>query len=198
MTGSNHGDSSPTPTQGGLAGAPTDSAGVDLDYFSFVELASRRLDEEIPDNDGAANRVILTLSRAASQIVYDLEASAHRPRGHSWASFRLMFVLWLAGPMESGRAAKLAGMSRAAVSNLATTLVGRGLLHKDPVLNDRRAVTLSLTETGLGEVRTAFQEQNRRETLWVSALTPIEQQLLTMLLEKMMAHRGVVGARARQ
>ncbi|AIY03063.1 putative transcriptional regulator, MarR family [Arthrobacter sp. PAMC 25486] len=175
-----------------------EAPGVDLDYFSFVELAGRRLDEEIPDNDSGANRVILTLSRAASQIVYDLEASVHRPNGHSWASFRLMFVLWLAGPMESGRTASLAGMSRAAVSNLANTLTSRGLLRKVPGTADRRAITLSLTKSGLDEVQAAFREQNQRETLWVSSLTPIEQQLLIMLLEKMMGHRDIVGARSRQ
>lgn len=172
--------------------------GAVLDYFSFVELATRRLDDEMPDNDAAANRVILTLSRAASQIVYDLEASIHRPHGRSWAGFRLMFVLWLAGPMEARLAASLAGMSRAAVSNLTSTLVVKGTLRKDPVAGDRRAINLSLTEAGFKEVRSAFQEQNRREVRWASALTSIERELLVMLLEKLMAHRDVVGARSRQ
>jgi MarR family transcriptional regulator, negative regulator of the multidrug operon emrRAB len=169
----------------------------DLDYWSFVELAKERLDHEFDDNDARATRVILTLNRAASLVTYDLESSIHRPRGGSWSAFRMMFVLWLAGPMEPNVAANLAGMSRAAVSNLAKTLVARGLLRKDAAAVDGRAVTLTLTDAGLAEIRDIFREQNRRETSWASVLTDIEQDLLVMLLEKLMSQREQVGAKAR-
>jgi MarR family transcriptional repressor of emrRAB len=169
----------------------------DLDYWSFVELAKERLDHEFDDNDARATRVILTLNRAASLVTYDLESSIHRPRGGSWSAFRMMFVIWLAGPMEPNVVANLAGMSRAAVSNLAKTLVARGLLRKDAAAVDGRAVTLTLTDAGLAEIRDIFREQNRRETSWASVLTDIEQDLLVMLLEKLMSQRDQVGARAR-
>src|SRR3546814_9763194 len=52
--------------------------------------------------------------------------SIHRPRGWSWSSFRLLFVTWLAGPIEPKAAAKLTGMSRAAVSNLSKSLLADG------------------------------------------------------------------------
>ena len=110
----------------------SDRSAKDLDYWSFVELAKERLDHEFDDNDARATRVILTLNRAASLVTYDLESSIHRPRGGSWSAFRMMFVLWLAGPMEPNVVANLAGMSRAAVSNLAKTLVARGLLRRMP------------------------------------------------------------------
>jgi MarR family transcriptional regulator, negative regulator of the multidrug operon emrRAB len=170
----------------------------DLDYWSFVELAKKRIDEEFDDNDARATRVILTLNRAASLVIYDLESSIHRPRGWSWSAFRLMFVLWLAGPMESNTAANLGGMSRAAVSNLSNTLVASGMLRKDAAVQDRRAVTLCLTDKGLQEIRDTFRDHNRRESRWASVLTEIEQDLLVMLLEKLMAHREEVGARARK
>lgn len=169
----------------------------DLDYWSFVELAKERLDHEFDDNDARATRVILTLNRAASLVTYDLESSIHRPRGGSWSTFRMMFVIWLAGPMEPNVVANLAGMSRAAVSNLAKTLVAKGLLRKDAAADDGRAVTLTLTAPGLAEIRDTFREQNRRESSWASVLTDIEQDLLVMLLEKLMSQREQVGAKAR-
>ena len=170
----------------------------DLDYWSFVELARERLNEEFPDNDATATKVILTLNRAASLVTYDLESSIHRPRGWSWSAFRMMFVLWLAGPMEPNVAANLTGMSRAAVSNLSNTLIAKELLRKDASAGDKRAVTLSLTPKGLQEIRDAFTEHNRRESRWAAVLTEVEQELLVMLLEKLMSKRGEVGAKSRR
>lgn len=170
----------------------------ELDYWSFVDLARQRLDEEFSDNDATATKVILTLNRASSSVTYDLESSVHRPRGWSWSAFRMMFVLWLAGPMEPNIAAKLTGMSRAAVSNLSNTLVVKELLSKEPSGSDGRAVTLSLTAKGVAEIREAFLDHNRRESSWASVLTHAEQELLVMLLEKLMSKREGADHRARR
>lgn len=174
-----------------------EETGSGPDYWSFVKLARSRLDEEFVDVDAQANKVILALNRASSQVTYDLESSIHRPRGWSWSGYRLMFVLWLAGPLEPNRAARLTGMSRAAVSNLSNTLTAKNYVVKTAGASDGRAVTLSLTDAGLHEIRTVFQEQNQRESSWVSALTDVEQELLVMLLEKLMSNRDAVGAKVR-
>lgn len=168
-----------------------------LDYWSFVELTGKRIAEELDVEDEMASKVIITLTRAANLVVYDLESSVHRPRGMSWSAFRLLFVVWLAGPIEPGRAAKLTGMSRAAVSSLANTLIARGMMAKNASLTDGRTIMLEVTEEGRGYARSAFQEQNRQEHRWASALTDVEQQLLVMLLQKLMSHRNEVGARVR-
>lgn len=169
-----------------------------LDYWSFVELAAKRIGEEIDDTDAMASKVIITLNRAANLVVYDLESSVHRPRGLSWSAFRLLFVVWLAGPIEPGRAAKLAGMSRAAVSSLSNTLVGKGMLEKNASELDARTTLLQLTPEGKEHARTTFQEQNKQEARWVSALTDVEQQVLVMILGKLMSHRQAVGGRIRE
>ena len=179
------------------AGNPSRGGASDLDYWSFVDLARHRLNEEFSGNDAQATKVILTLSRSASLVTYDLESSIHRPRGSSWSAFRLMFVIWLAGSMESKVAANLTGMSRAAVSNLTNTLIAKDLLRKDASDMDGRAITLSLTEAGLQEIRETFLEHNRRESHWASALPDVEQDLLVMLLEKLMSRREQFGAKTR-
>jgi len=121
-----------------------------LDYWSFVELARERIVEKLDDTDPVATKLVITLNRAANLVVYDLESSVHRPRGLSWSAFRLLFVVWLAGPLESGRAAKLAGMSRAAVSNLSNTLISKGMLRKSSSGADGRTILLCLDQDRCG------------------------------------------------
>ncbi|MEU5841616.1 MarR family winged helix-turn-helix transcriptional regulator [Rhodococcus sp. NPDC047139] len=169
----------------------------DLDYWSFVELAQERLNSKFGEHHRSATEVLLTLNRASDIVTYDLEAAVHRPRGRSWSAYRLMFVVWLAGPIEPNAAARLTGMSRAAVSNLAKPLVEAGILEKTPVSHDGRSVQLSLTDAGEKEIAETFRAQNEREEAWVEVLSPTEQQILVMLLNKLITNRSQFDVRGR-
>ncbi|TDB83775.1 MarR family transcriptional regulator [Actinomadura sp. KC216] len=171
--------------------------GEQLDFWSFVDLAGHRLADEFGFPHRLATRLLLTLNRASAIVTYDLESTVHRPRGHSWAAFRLLFVTWLAGPLEPGRAATLAGMSRAAVSNLAKTLVADGMLARTPGARDGRSVILSLTDDGRRAMLDIFAAQNERERQWADVLTETEQRMLIMLLDKLIAGREQFDARER-
>ncbi|WP_132474370.1 MarR family winged helix-turn-helix transcriptional regulator [Rhodococcus sp. SMB37] len=173
------------------------SAPRDLDYWSFVELAQERLNSKFGDHHRSATEVLLTLNRASDIVTYDLESSVHRPRGRSWSAYRLMFVIWLAGPIEPNVAARLTGMSRAAVSNLAKPLVEANILEKTPVSHDARSVQLSLTEAGEKEIVEAFGAQNERELAWVDVLSDAEQQILVILLNKLITNRSQFDVRGR-
>ncbi|WP_033292523.1 MarR family winged helix-turn-helix transcriptional regulator [Amycolatopsis jejuensis] len=166
-----------------------------LDFWSFVALANRRLAQEYGFRHQLATEVLLTLNRASNLVTYDFESAVHRPRGRSWSAFRLLFVVWLAGPMEPSAAARLTGMSRAAVSNLAKTLVGEGLLARTPAARDGRSVQLSLTEGGHAEMLQVFEAQNEREAGWVEVLTEAEQRVLVMLLDKLITARAGFATR---
>ena len=160
----------------------------DLGFWSFIDYAVDRTRERMPGIDPLAMRMVMTLHRAASMIVYDIESSVHRPRGWSWPGFRVMFALWLAAPVEARRVAELTGMSRAAVSALVATLERDGLVAKEPAPHDGRAVQLSLTAAGLEAISTDFRAHNDREQDWASALTRDEQQTLISLLDKLAVH----------
>jgi MarR family transcriptional repressor of emrRAB len=168
-----------------------------LDFWSFVELANRRLATEYGFRHQLATEVLLTLNRASNIVTYDLEASVHRPRGRSWSAFRLLFVTWLAGPLEAKSAAELTGMSRAAVSNLTKALVADGLLDRAPGERDGRSILLSLTPLGHGEMVETFQRQNEREHEWTTVLTEAEQRILVMLLDKLITNRDQFDVRGR-
>src|SRR6478735_8397773 len=130
-----------------------------LDFWSFIDLANQRLSTEYGSSHQLATQVLLTLNRAANVVTYDLESSVHRPRGLSWSAFRLLFVTWLAGPVESKTAASLTGMSRAAVSNLTKTLVGGGLMERTPDERDVFFNDSSPTEKGRSEIGEIYREQ---------------------------------------
>ncbi len=142
-------------------------------------------------------RLVLTLHRAANMLVYDLESTVHRPRGWSWPGFRVLFVIWLSGPVEAKKVAELSGMSRAAVSALVNTLERDGFVAKARAPHDGRAVHLSLTESGLRAITTAFQAHNEREQEWAGSLSMDEQQMLITLLEKLTAYSVQFEARKR-
>ena len=163
----------------------------DLDFWSFVDAAVDRVHGRLPGIDAEATRLILTLYRVTNMVVYDMESVVHRPRGWSYPGFRLLFTLWVAGPMEAKRAAELSGMSRQAVSALVNTLNREGLVSKEPDENDRRAVRLSLTVKGEDAITEAFTAHNAREMLWADALSADERETLIRLLGKLGAREGV-------
>jgi DNA-binding MarR family transcriptional regulator len=168
-----------------------------LDYLSFVDHAINVASRELPEVDPAAMRLVLTLHRVTSALVYDLEASVHRPRGWTWPGFRVLFVLWLAGPAEAKRVAELSGMSRAAVSALVNTLQRDGLVERRQADHDRRAVRLTLTSAGHDAITEAFRAHNQREQAWAGLLTATERATLVKLLEKLTAGRDSIAARRR-
>lgn len=179
-------------------GPEPSSTDAPSDYWSFVRAAQRRISEEFPDADLGANRLFLSLNRFSSTAVYDFESSIHRPAGGTWSSFRLLLALWVAGPLNPHEAARLTGMSRAAVSNLTGTLVDKELLRREASPADGRSVTLHLTDAGQAKIRTAVRAQNHRESQWAEALSDEEQRTLVTLLEKLMAQRERIGGRARK
>jgi DNA-binding MarR family transcriptional regulator len=170
---------------------PTDSDDISggdisgIDFLSFAEFALDTTARRLPETDRSAMAMVLFLHRIASTVVYDLESTVHRPAGWSWSAFRLLFTLWVSGPQESGRAAELAGMSRAAVSSLTRTLSASGLLSRSPDVHDRRAVVLGLTGAGTEALEAAFRSHNRREAEWAQLLTAAELDTLNTLLAKL-------------
>jgi DNA-binding MarR family transcriptional regulator len=170
----------------------------ELDYLGFIDYAIEHTRRELPEIDSDAMRLVLTLHRVTSALVYDLESSVHRPRGFSWAGFRVLFVLWLAGPLEAKRVAELSGMSRAAVSALANTLERTGLASRRRADHDGRGIVLTLTPAGHDAITEAFRAHNQREQAWAGTLTEDENATLVGLLEKLMAAASTATAKRRR
>lgn len=157
-----------------------------IDYWSFSLLGKERLEQEMPEVDADVNNLVLFLNRASGHLTSALESEVHKPQGLSWSGYRLLFVLWIAGDLEPHRAAMLTNSSRASVSSLSAAFSEEGLVDRRPSSTDGRSVVLSLTDKGRQKVRAAFLAQDKAQRKWLSVLTDTEQEILRMLLAKMM------------
>lgn len=167
------------------------------DFVAFAQTAADEAQRRVPGIDREATQLVLLLNRLAMLIVYDLESTVHRPSGWSWSGFRVLFVLWLLGPLDAKSAARVTGMSRAALSAVAKTLEQDGLLARKPHGVDGRSIVLSLSPRGEREIAEVFVRHNARESAWVGGLTPRERDTLTTLLRKLAGRAGEPWVRRR-
>jgi DNA-binding MarR family transcriptional regulator len=165
------------------------------DVVGFIDQAMRVAMADLPELDDEANRMILMILRVGTLISYDHESSIQRPLGLTGAGFHLMWVIWLAGPVEGSVAAVLMGASRASVSGLSMTLEKDGLLKKSPSELDGRSTLLSLTDEGKKRFEKAWIEISRSGRRILSALSESETHTLISLLGKV---AGLAAANLRQ
>jgi MarR family transcriptional regulator, negative regulator of the multidrug operon emrRAB len=161
-----------------------------LNSWTFGLMADERLRREFPGAEPTTNTLLLFLNRASADLTSILEAEVHKPLGLSWSGYRLLFVLWVAGDLEPARVAELTHTSRASVSSLSMSFIEQGLIDRRPSETDGRSVLLSLTEKGADLVRRAYLAQDARQRELFSTLTEAEQEILYILLSKMMESRG--------
>jgi DNA-binding MarR family transcriptional regulator len=167
----------------------SEDGGGDVATETFDELARRRVGELTAETDLDAMVVVFNVLRLANRLVQDLESNVHRPRGLSWAGFRLLFALWVAGPLEPRALAHLSAVSRASISSVLNTLQRDDLVERRRESSDRRVVTVVLTDRGRAVVADAFREHNRREQAWLAGLSAAEQQRLARLLHRVLDAR---------
>ena len=153
----------------------------------FEDAAADRVVEE--GLDPTTFRAMFGIFRLGGRMFNDLEARVHRPAGWSLAGFRVMFLLWVAGPMESFEIARLAGLSRAAISSAVNTLERDGLVDRRRESDDRRVVTVYLTDDGASRLEAAYRAQNIRERELFGDLTDDELATLTDLMRRISANR---------
>jgi len=155
------------------------------DSSRILELAKARLREVVPDADLTAFSASFTLIRAADRLTYDLE-TAQRPMGWTWPGFRVLFWIWLLGPLEPREIAPLASASRASISSALNTLERDGFVARSRASNDRRLVTVELTARGAERIAEAFRATNAREHEWVAVFGDEERATLTRLLGRLL------------
>lgn len=158
-----------------------------LDYLGYVDFAIRRTGELTTEADHGAMEIAISLHRLSHALARATETTAHRPEGWSLAGFRVMFMLWVVGPMRPARMAAILDMTRAATSNVVTTLERDGLVERGPDEADGRSVILTLTDLGDTAVRKVFAVQNRIESRWLEALDGHERLELARLLRKVIS-----------
>lgn len=156
------------------------------DVDEFESRAAARIGELGNDINAATFAAMFDLFRASARIISDLENTVHRPAGLSTAGFRVLFTVWVFGSLEPREIAHLSGVSRAAVSGVVTTLERDGFVTKERQLEDRRLVTVELTDTGRAVLADTYQHQNRREQEMFASIPPDELAQFTATLRKLL------------
>jgi len=157
--------------------------------YEFEDRAAEKMDSL--GLDSAHFRGMFGIFRISSRMYNDLETWIHRPAGWSLAGFRIMFMLWVIGPSESSEIARLSGLTRAAISSSVNTLERDGLVERRRESEDRRLVTLHLTDDGARRLEAAYRAQNKREEQLLGALTSEELATLTDLMRRVSSTRVV-------
>lgn len=161
-----------------------------LHAAEFEKLAREQVADLVPGADLQAMAVVFNLVRLANRIVQDLEVEVHRSAGWSWAGFRVMFTVLVAGELKPREISRLSGVSRASVSSVLNTLERDGFVERVRESTDRRLVTVRLTEMGRRNLLNSYRSHNRRELEWVSELSDKEQVVLIELLRRLLARPG--------
>src|SRR5689334_19231960 len=159
----------------------------------MVALREELLPEEVDvlariggaDLDLDAMLVVQNLYRAASALRARLESAALGPEELTWASFTMLFCLWVWGPLETRQLAAHMGVAKATVSGVTDTLERRGLVQRRVLDVDRRLRMISLTDTGERTFTALFPRFNHHEASACASLTPAEAEELSRLLRKL-------------
>jgi DNA-binding MarR family transcriptional regulator len=157
--------------------------------IAYAAYARERLAALPPPADPDGFTLAYHLLHLSYLLVADLEGQIHRPRGWTLPGFRLMFKLWLLGPIQPARLAEISVLSRSAVTNALNTLERSGLVDRRPSTEDRRTVAVALTRRGGRAVRDAFKAQTAREAEWFAGLDAAERATLASLLTRLVATR---------
>lgn len=139
----------------------------------------------VHDEDGLADmEVVVALMRLSARLTADFEGT-HRPLGTSWAGFRVMTVLSVAGELEPSEIARLSVASRASISSVINTLEDTGYVTRKHSREDRRSVRISLTPAGEASLAEQAVIHAHRERAWMRVLTSDERAQLHSTLRRL-------------
>ena len=150
---------------------------------AFDELAYERIRVELAGTDLTSFGAMVGLVRAAGRLEADFESVVHRPRGLTWAGFRLLYCLWVKGPMQTTELARTLFTTAPTVSSVLNTLERRGLIRRERLDHDRRGVAVHLTHEGEELFRSTFQAQQQREAQWLAGIAEEDLRVVARVLD---------------
>jgi DNA-binding MarR family transcriptional regulator len=129
--------------------------------------------------------VWLNIVRISNLLIQDVESRVHRPSGWTWAGFRVMFAVLVTGGAQPRDVARLAGVSKASVSGVLNTLERDGWVVRERKAEDRRVVTVRLTDRGRRAAVEAFKQNHLIEKAWLATFSAAEIKTLIAFLHRL-------------
>ncbi|MFA9447168.1 MarR family winged helix-turn-helix transcriptional regulator [Egicoccus sp. AB-alg6-2] len=130
------------------------------------------LDVEV---DFDALSVVSNVYRAASAIRRHMEQTVLGPAQLSWTAFVTLWVLWIWGEMEARHLAAEANVTKGTLTGVLDTLERRELLVRRRHEDDRRLVSVALTEAGEQLIAAVYPAFNAQES-HIAAQIPGDQR----------------------
>ena len=118
--------------------------------------------------DFEAMAVSSNLFRAASAVRNHFERNVLSDSGLSWTAFVVLWVTWIWEPAETRDIAAEAGISKATLTGVLSTLEKMDLVIRSRSTEDGRLVLVTLTKKGQNLLETLFPAFNRQEVEVVS------------------------------
>ena len=162
-----------------------------LDEAQGLQVTAEFLEREFPGIDRTGFVSTFEIIKVSNQLVQVVEREVFRPAGWSWAGWRIMFALYCRGPLLASHFSTLADVSRPSVSSALSTLERDGYIQRRKESQDRREVTVHLTEQGDDAVRRTFPDSVKVMNGVLGALSCEEVAVLEKLLAKISTTHGL-------
>jgi DNA-binding MarR family transcriptional regulator len=121
--------------------------------------------------DVEAMAVTSNLFRACSAVRNHFERNVLAESGLSWTAFVVMWVTWIWEPAETRDIAAEAGISKATLTGVLSTLEKMDLVVRSRSSEDGRLVLVTLTKNGQALMETLFPAFNKQEVEVVSPVS---------------------------
>lgn len=178
--------------------APSDDAEQRRPHLDDLIQAERdiveRLDRAGIDADITAFTVVSNIYRAATAVRRHMEARVLAPERLSWTAFVTLWVLWVWGEMEARHLAAEAGVTKGTLTGVLDTLERRDLVRRRRHEEDRRLLSVSLTDAGDQLLTRIFPAFNREEARVAHLVDPQDRASVAAGLRDIVRNVGALGA----
>jgi DNA-binding MarR family transcriptional regulator len=134
--------------------------------------------------DLSALTAVAAINRTSRTIVDVLETRALRSFGITHAGFALMLRLWRRGPAEPRHLAARLHLHKSSIVSAADTLQRAGYLRRRRSTEDKRLVTLELTDEGCDLIRRAHAAVHRYQRAVTAYVSEEERAALVDALRR--------------
>ncbi len=139
--------------------------------------------EQTPDGSVLATEAVMNTIRTAD-LLFDRIGRLLRPLGVSAAGGLVLGILRDRGRMSPSELGSHLQVTRATVTGVVDSLERRGFVERTPNPDDRRSLTIEITDSGLAVLGTLRPLIHRHEKDWMGVLTDDELRAYIEILHR--------------
>jgi DNA-binding MarR family transcriptional regulator len=141
-----------------------------------------------------AQAVVYNLSHTSRDVIGAIDAAVLTPAGLTHAGYVLLITLWITGPRETRELAVAQRVTKGAIVSAVHTLSAAGLVRRVRSTEDRRLVSVVLTEKGQTVIERVHDRWHQWEQLISSELSRDDQRQFVACLRRLSARSRELAA----